>query len=155
MPRLFTACLYGLSFCALPATAAKAAVVTFTGTVLNSCVLSVTTPGLLTTSNAGTTLGSEEAGGVNAIMSVIATGSTPTITFAAPTLTGPSASTADATKEVGFNAQSGTSQGYAPSPLSYPLSRLTDTVTVKGRVTNPNGFVSGTYGLSMVVTCQQ
>ena len=100
-------------------------------------------------------LDSGQTGGVDASVSVISSGSTPTLTFASPTLTGPSASTTNATKEVAFTSAGGASQGFGSALVNYVLSRLNDTFTVKGRVTNASGFVSGVYTLSTVVTCQQ
>lgn len=139
---------------ALPGVAG-AATVGFTGVVANLCVLTVTTPGVLATASNGLALGSDEAGGVNAAVSVVATGTQPTLSFSAPDLSGPAASTAGASKQMSFTSVGGANQGLFSTATNYVLSRLTDTLTVKGRVANPEGFVTGTYLLSSTVTCQQ
>lgn len=144
----------GMIALALP-TVAGATTVGFTGTVVNLCVLTVTTPGVLAPASSGTSLSSEETGGANANLTVVATGTQPTITFSAPDLSGPAASSAGATKQIAFTSAGGANQGYVSNLTSYVLSRLTDTFVVKGRVANPDGFVSGAYLLSSTVTCQQ
>lgn len=139
---------------ALPARAAN---VTFTGTVANLCVLTLSTPGTLGMSAGGTTLSSDDlgAGGINAVLAVSATGTNPTIEFGAPTLTGPAASTGNAAKQISYVSASGTTQPYTSGSSTLTMTRLLDTVTVKGRATNPDGFVSGVYNIASTVTCQQ
>jgi hypothetical protein len=134
---------------------AQSANVTFSATVANLCVLTLTSAGTLAPSANGTILSSEESGGVNATLGVVATGTNPTLNFTAPALTGPSGSTAGATKEIGYTAAGGGTQGYTTGATTLTVSRLLDVLTVKGRVTNSNGFVAGSYGLSSTVTCQQ
>lgn len=135
------------------ASVADAASVTFTGSVTNTCVINLTLPGTLGLASSGTTLSSEEAGGSNAIMAVIATGSAPVLQFSAPALAGPT--TSGTTKMISYTSLSGTTQAYTADASSITLSRLLDTVTVKARATNADGFASGTYTISSTVTCQQ
>ena len=132
-----------------------AANVSLTGAVANVCLLTVATPGTLGMGPNGTTLSSEETGGLNATVTVTATGSNPTISFSAPTLAGPSASTGSATKQIGYNSPAGANQGYTDGASTYTMNRLLDSVTVRGRATNLDGFVTGTYTIASTVTCQQ
>lgn len=91
---------------ALPA-AAGAAPVTLGATIVNSCILTLSTPGVLALSTDGTELSSSDAGGVKAVLAVVSTGSAPTISFTAPTLTGPSASTSGASKTLAYSSPGG------------------------------------------------
>ena len=153
---MYRSILFGaaLSGAIVPASA-DATTVSFAGAVANLCVVTVTTPGVLAASSTGTTLSSEETGGINASLAVVATGTQPTITFSAPDLTGPTASTAGASKQIAFTSLGGANQGFVSSLTSYTLGRLIDTFTVKGKVSNTSGFVTGSYVLSSTVTCQQ
>lgn len=139
---------------AVPA-CAQAVPVTFTGAVVNQCVLTLTTPGTLALSSGGTSLSSDEAGGISAVLAVVATGSNPVLAFGAPTLAGPSTSAAGATKEIAYTSLGGAAQAYTSGSSSFTTNRLLDTVTLRGRATNSAGFASGTYTLSTTVTCQQ
>ena len=142
------------ALCLCTAGAAGATNVTLSGTVINSCVLTITTPGTLAPSTDGTRLGSEETGGVAAVMSVVATGAAPTINFAAPTLSGPSGSE-DATTAVRYTSTGGANQAYTSSSSSRTMTGLLDTFTVNGRVTHATGFPAGQYTVTSVATCQQ
>ncbi len=71
---------------ALPVTAQAQTVVPFDGTVVPSCTLTVSTSGVLAMSMTGTELGSEQTGGVAAVLGIVATGGAPTILFTAPTM---------------------------------------------------------------------
>lgn len=148
------AALAGCAIVAVPA-AAAGQTVTFAGVVVNQCVLTLTTPGVLGLSSTGTSLSSDETGGAVASLTVVATGTNPTLSFGSPTLTGPTASIAGATKEIGYSSPGGASQAYTTSASNYVMNRLLDVIAIKGRATNSNGFVSGTYSLGSTVTCQQ
>jgi hypothetical protein len=137
------------------ASQASAATVTFTGAVVNTCVINISTPGTLGLAASGTTLSSEETGGLNSVMAIIATGSAPQIQFAAPQLTGPAGSIAAATHQIAYTSPGGAAQTYTASSSVYTMSRLLDTLTVKAKATNVDGFASGTYTITSVVTCQQ
>lgn len=137
--------------CPTPAFAVN---VTLSGSVINSCVLTLSSPGSLTLSNDGTTLGSAQTGGSAAVLTVAAAGSAPTLTFAAPTLTS-GAATSGAVTEVAYNASgSGANQAYTTNQTT-ASSNLIDTFTVNARVTRSAGFASGTYSVTTVVTCGQ
>ena len=143
-----TYCLFGMG-------SAQAATVTFTGAVVNTCIINISTPGTLGLAASGTTLSSEELGGVNSLLAVIATGSAPEIQFTAPQLGGPAGSIATATKMIAYSSLGGAAQAYTASSSSYTMNRLLDTVTIKGKATNTDGFASGTYTITSTVTCQQ
>lgn len=139
----------------IPPASAQAGTVTFTGIVANTCVLNVTTPGLLGASSDGTTLSSETTGGVAAVLAVISTGSAPTMVFTAPTLNGPTGWSGTPVVSIRMNALSGATQAYTSSGFSAQLSQLLDTLTINAKAVNARGFASGTYTLASTVTCQQ
>lgn len=154
MTKICTAAaLAALTFVASAGPAA-AVTVSLSGTILNSCALTVGSSGTLAPASDGTRLGSEESGGSAASLTVVATGSAPTLTFAAPTLNAPAGSSGS-TVAIRYNAGgSGASSGYTSSQTT-ASSNLIDGFTVHARVTNASGFVNGTYTASTVVTCGQ
>ena len=84
--------------------------VTFAATLTNSCVLTLSQAGSMTVSSNGTVLGSEQSGGTAAILGVVAIGSLPTMTFAAPSLTAsPSGWVASHTDEIRYTSTRGAS----------------------------------------------
>lgn len=139
---------------ALPAPLCAAAV-TFTGAIANLCVLTLSTPGTLGVSTDGTELSSSEAGGVKAVLAVVSTGTNPTVSFTAPSLTGPTASVTGATKSLSYASPGGAAQGATSGSYAYTMNRLLDTLTIDARATNPAGFATGTYTISSTATCQQ
>ena len=94
--------------------AAQAATVSLSGLVVNSCVLSVPTTGLLVVESTGTTLRSDAGVGARpASLTVVAVGASPTLTFAAPLATAPSGATPD-TVQYSYSASgSGANRGFA------------------------------------------
>jgi hypothetical protein len=131
----------------------RAQTISMTGIIVNLCVLTVTTPGQLAVTGAGTDLSSSQTGGSAATLTVVATGTNPTITFSAPGITGPSAS--GATSEFAYSSSGGASRAFASSGYIYAMNRLLDTVSISGRANNPNGFASGLYTMSATATCAQ
>lgn len=149
----FRACLLCAPVLALILAApAEAVPVTLSGTIINSCTLTVNTPGVLVLSASGTTLGSSP-GGTAASLSVVAAGSAPTLTFGAPTLTS-GASTTGATTEIAYTSTSGANQDYTASQTTRAAS-LIDSFSVHARVTRDAGFGSGSYTVTTLVTCAQ
>lgn len=139
---------------AIAASPADATDVTFTGNVLNSCTLTLSTPGTLALSSDYGQLSSEAAGGAPATLVVLSTGTFPTVTFGAPALSSaPAGWTDNATKEIRYTALLATPQAYTSSQTSRTLTASTDTFTLHGRVTSSNGFAVGTYVLRTVATC--
>ncbi|MCB2013632.1 MAG: hypothetical protein R3E11_10180 [Sphingobium sp.] len=137
----------------LTSSMAQAQTITMTGTVANLCVLTLTTPGVIAVDPTGMELSTTQTGGVAASMTVVATGTNPTITFTAPGLTGPSAS--GATAEMAFTSPAGASNPYSSSGYVYAMSQLLDTITINGRATKATGFQSGVYNLTSTATCAQ
>lgn len=139
-----------------PATAQTA--IDFDGAVVASCVLSVTTPGVLGVSaSSGTELGSEQPGGVAAVMSVTATAGAPTISFTAPTMsvkpTGYGGTPAVSLK---YTSPGGANQAYTNGGSQYTSSNaLTDTITLNAKATDSSGFTAGSYQIRTTATCQQ
>lgn len=136
----------------LGATDAQAQTINLIGTVVNLCVLTVATPGSLAIAANGLQLATTN-GGVPASLTVIATGTNPTVTFSSPALVGPSSS--GATTEVAYSSTGGASHSYDSSGYVYAMNRLLDTITINGRASNSSGFRSGVYTISATATCSQ
>lgn len=137
---------------------AQAVPVTFDGTVLASCVLTVGSNGTLGTSaDGGTRIGSEESGGSAASLSIVATGGRPTITVGAPILSQkPSAYTGSPTVNIRYTSTGGGNQAYTAGSTSYTSSNvLGDSLTLNARAVDPTGFAAGAYRIQTQVTCQQ
>lgn len=135
--------------------AAQATTVSLSGTVVNSCVLTVPTTGLLVVDAAGTTLRSDTGVGARAAtLSVVAAGATPTLTFAVPQSTAPSGATPDSVQYSYSASGSGASRGFAATG-STAASNLIDSFSINGKVDRAAGFPTGTYGMTVEVTCGQ
>lgn len=134
---------------------ASAATVSLSGLVVNSCVLTVPTPGLLVADAAGTTLRSDTGAGARAAsLTIAAIGAAPTLTFAAPQASSPSGATPDAVQYSYSAAGSGASRGFAATGAT-AASNLIDTFTINGKIDRAAGFPSGTYSMTITVTCGQ
>ncbi len=139
----------------LAAAPAAANQVTLTGLVLNSCIVSIPTAGIMAMSSDGTRLGSEEGvTGVPATLTVVAAGFSPTLNFSVPTLNGPVGLDGATTQYAYSSLGPGSSQPYTTGASS-ASSSLIDTFTIHSRVLSGNGFPSGTYTVAVTVTCQQ
>lgn len=142
-----------------PINAAQAqTAVQFDGAVVASCVLSVGTPGVLGVSaSSGTEIGSEQPGGVAAVLSVVATAGAPTIAFSAPTLSvKPGAYSGTPTVSLKYSSPGGANQAYTSSASQYTnTTALGDTVTLNAKATDSAGFPAGNYRIQTTATCQQ
>ena len=152
----------GLGAACLAAAAATPAqaqtIVQFEGAVVASCVLAVSTPGVLgVNASSGTELGSEQTGGVAAVMSVVATAGTPTISFTAPTMSlKPGAYSGTPTISLKYSSPGGANQAYTSASSQYTSTNaLGDTVTLNAKATDSSGFAAGTYRVQTTATCQQ
>ena len=133
-------------------------VVQFDGIVVASCVLSISTPGVLGVSaNSGTEIGSELPNGVAAVMSVVATAGTPTIAFTAPELSvSPGTYSGTPTVAMKYTSLGGANQGYTSSGTQYTSNNpLSDTVTLNAKATDSSGFAAGSYRVQTTATCEQ
>lgn len=149
---------YLVCLCILPAVAvpASAANVNLQANLVNSCVLSVSAGGTMTSNAAGTQIGSENAGGSAAVLGLVAIGALPTITFAVPSLSAsPAGWIASHTNSLSYSSIRGANQAYTSSASSVTAGGLTDTFTVHGKVDSATGFDAGNYMLTTVVTCAQ
>lgn len=143
----------GLVLCG--AGAAQAATVSLAGVVLNSCILTLPTTGLMVADSTATTLRSDTGTGARAAsLTVAALGASPTLSFAVPQFSSPSGVTADSVEYSYTAAGSGASRGYAAT-ASTASSNLIDSFTINGKVTRAAGFPTGTYGMTIEVTCGQ
>lgn len=141
---------------AIGASPADAADVNLSASLINSCVLSLGSSGTMTVSSSGTVLSSENSGGSQASLTLVAIGTSPTISFAAPSLTAsPAGWSASPTVEVKYTSTGGANQAYTASNSSAALSGLTDSFAIHGRVTSSAGFAAGAYNLRTVATCSQ
>lgn len=144
---------------ALPVASAQAqTVVQFDGVVVASCVMTVSTPGVLGVSaSSGTEIGSEQAGGVAAVMSVVATAGAPTISFSAPTLAlAPGDYSGSPTVSLKYSSPGGANQAYTSAASQYTSTNaLADTVTLNAKATDSAGFAAGNYRIQTTATCQQ
>ncbi len=138
-------------------TAGAQTVVAFDGAVVQSCVLSVTTPGVLGGNTNGTEIGSEQTGGTAAVLAITATAGAPTIAFAAPTMSlKPVTYTGTAAVTYRYTSPGGANQGYTSGASQYTSTNaLGDTVTLHAKATDAAGFVAGSYRIQTTVTCQQ
>lgn len=138
--------------CALSSQPASAqTVVRFSGTVLNSCILAVSTPGVLTAQE-----GTQLTTLVPAILAVTAIGDSPSVAFTAPTLaTSPSGYSRTPTVEMAYTSLSGANQDYTSGTSSYQGGILIDAYTINARATDDDGFPSGGYTIETTATCQQ
>lgn len=154
-----TAAVAALAVAAWPLHAAKAqTVVDFDGTVVASCILAISTPGVLGVStNSGTEIGSEQASGVAAMLSVTATGGAPTISFTAPSMSvEPAAYAGTPTISLKYTSPGGANQAYTSSASQYTSSNvLGDTITLNAKATDSSGFPAGSYQIRTTATCQQ
>lgn len=142
-----------LGLAAVPASAAN---VSLSAALVNSCTLSVPVNGLMTASATGTQIGSENAGGNAATLTLVAVGAQPTLTFAAPSLTAsPAGWSASHTDSIRYTSTGGANQSYTSSQSTASSGGLTDTFTVHGKVDSAAGFAAGAYTLTTVVTCSQ
>ena len=159
MPSPFRpAVLVSLGLMSCLAGPAAAVPVTFEANVLASCVLTVGSNGTLGTSNdGGTRIGSEETGGNEASLSIVATGGRPTITVGAPSLSQkPSAYAGSPTVSIRYTSTGGANQAYTTGSSSYTSSNLLgDSLTLNARAVDSEGFAAGNYRIQTLVTCQQ
>ena len=143
---------------ALPSVPADAVPVTMNGLIVPSCVLTVSTGGLLgVSSDGGRQLSSELTGGSAAVLSIVATGAAPTITVGAPTMSlKPGAYAGSAAISVRYSSPGGANQAYTSAVSSYTSTNvLGDTLTINMKAVDNDGFVAGSYQLQTNVTCQQ
>jgi hypothetical protein len=143
---------------AVPTGAAAQTGVGFNGVVVSSCILTVSASGVLGVNvDSGTELGSEQPGGLPATMTVVATGGTPTVSFAPPTMVlRPSAYTGAPTVSVKYSSTGGASQNYTSASSNYTSRNpLLDTITFNMKASDSGGFAAGSYRLQTTATCQQ
>ena len=142
---------------ASPAPAVAQTAITFDGTVVQSCILALSTPGTLGTNANGTELGSEQTLGAAATMTVVATAGTPTLSFTAPTMSArPAAYTGTPTVSTKYTSTGGANQAYTSGSFSYTSSNaLGDTVTINAKAADAAGFAAGSYRVQTTATCQQ
>jgi len=146
-------CLIGLAGLAAPSPA-RALDVTFTGIVLDTCTIALATPGVMMLSSNGTILGTDQTLGVPATVTVVSIGSN-TISLDEPELLTHPGDYVPSNESIEMNYT-----GLADHPLfsslglnfNLGLVSLTN-LFVNLRITDPDGFVQGTYTARTVLTC--
>ena len=142
---------------ALPVATQAQTVVPFNGTVVPSCILTVSTSGVLAMSTTGTELGSEQSGGNAAVLGITATGGAPTVLFTAPTMSiKPTTYVGTPTVSLKYTSTGGANQAYTTAASQYKSANaLGDTVTLNAKAVDATGFTAGSYRLQTTATCQQ
>lgn len=139
------------------ATAFAGSIVPFTGTVINSCILTVGTPGVMAPSSDYTVLGSKQAGGTSGVVTAVSTGTTFQVSVDAPSSftlapTGGNTSVSFATRYSGVGA---TNIGSTPGTTATALSSGVTVLTVDLAATKSTGvFTQGSYTAEAVVRCE-
>jgi len=155
MSRYSLAAASALIVLSMPNAANAQATVTLTsGPLIDVCILEATSGGVLTRNGEGTLLGSEESGGSPGTLTVVALGTSPTLTFQAPSISTPGGDSTT-TGEIAYSSIGGADQDYTDALSTASAGALLDTFTVHGRLLNDDGFLAGTYQISTVVTCSQ
>lgn len=132
---------------------AQAQNISLAGTVVNLCVVTISTPGVLAVTSNGLDMTTAQTGGAPATLAVVATGTNPTITFTSPTLTGPSSG--GATTQMSYTSSGGANHAFDSNSYVYVMNRLLDTITINGKASNAAGFKSGVYTINSTATCSQ
>lgn len=142
---------------ALPVAAQAQTVVPFNGTIVPSCILTVSTSGLLAMSTTGTEIGSEQIGGGAAVLGIVATGGTPTVLFTAPIMSiKPTTYVGTPTVSLKYTSTGGANQAHTTAASQYTSTNpLGDTVTLNAKAVDATGFTAGSYRLQTTATCQQ
>lgn len=151
MRILRVAAVLTAAFC-LPAKAAPLDV-TFTGVVLDTCTVAVTTPGVMVLSTDGTILGSDQGIGVPATVTVLSIG-TNTVELSEPTLETypPEYTPGDETLQISTSGLA--SNVFTSLGLDFVVGLLPITdLFVDLKMTNPDGFAQGIYTAKSVLTC--
>ena len=149
MRRLLIA---GVGLAALCAPAVAATDVVFTGNVAATCTLAVPTPGTMTLSSDGKTLGSDQALGIPATVTVISLGGN-TVTLAAPTLSqSPPGYGGGETVQMSYSGLASHAYTTQQQTISLGILPITDLI-INMQVINASGFIQGTYKAKTVLTC--
>lgn len=125
------------------------------GIVTNSCVLGITSGGVLAPSSDGRSMSSAQAGGLAGSFTLVAVGATPRVKFTAPTAETPAGFNGGAVASVRYTSLRGAQQDWTSAASTATAGALLDTFTVHGKIESDSGFASGRYNVQTVVTCEQ
>ena len=144
--------LVALGYAVLCAPAFAATDVVFTGNVADTCTLAVPTPGTMTLSSDGKTLGSDQALGVPATVTVLSLGGK-SVTLSAPSLTAsPVGYAGGETVQMSYSGLA--SHAYTTQQQSFSVGIIPLTsLVINMQVINNSGFAQGTYTAKTVLTC--
>lgn len=143
-----------IALAASAAAPASAADLVLGGLVVNTCIIT-TTPGTLGAEGDGMSLSTEGLAGVPATVGVVATGGSPTLRFTAPTLSSPAGFSGSPDARMSVASGATLLQPLTSSASTAALGRLVGTLTVRAKVTSPDGFAAGAYAVRSTVTCEQ
>lgn len=130
--------------------------VVFTGLILETCVVNVSTPGLLAVSSDATTLSSSEAGGISAIASVVTNSANSTIEVIEPSAftLAPNGADDNTTFSTSYQLTGATSTAILNGTASTPLDTGATTMTIDAAATKSTGtYGAGSYTLTATVRC--
>src|SRR3569833_1488162 len=134
------------------ASAHAATDVVFTGSVADTCSLAVLSPGSMTLSSVGKTLGSDQLLGIPATVTVLSLGSN-TVTLSAPTLTAsPGGYGGGETVQMSYSGLASHAYTTQQQTISLGIIPITDLI-INMQVINAAGFIQGTYKAKTVLTC--
>ena len=144
--------ILGAGVAALCTPAPAATDVVFTGNVTDTCTLAVPTPGTMTLSADGKTLGSDQALGIPATVTVLSLGGN-TVTLAAPTLTqSPPGYGGGETVQMSYSGLASHAYTTQQQTITLGILPITDLVIYKHAI-NAAGVIQGTYNAKTVLTC--
>ncbi len=137
-----------------PVTFAADATAVFAGTVLNTCVLTVGTPGIITTNATYSKLDSDNAGGAESTVAALATGAGFKISAIAPT-TFTSGSSTNVAFAADYSLAGATSATDVAGATTTTLQAGATTVSVGLEAAKSSGsFEAGAYAAAVTVRCE-
>lgn len=131
--------------------------VPFTGTVLSTCLLTVGTPGVLTTNADYTSFSSANAGGISGIVTAVTTGIGYEVSTIAPTgfTLKPTGGDDNVTFSTTYTANGATNVGETAGTTATTLGLGATILTVNlGAVKSVGTFTAGAYATTVTVRCE-
>ena len=124
---------------------------------MNTCTITILRPGQLGVYPDGTTLSSEQWGGLTALIQGLYTGKAPSLLFTAPTYLPPSGAVPGSTAGMWVHSANGLFDApYSMNAVIAPLGKnlASNNFYLDARVQSSQGFRAGQYRVSTTVTCQ-
>jgi len=137
--------------------AAVTGTVTFSGVVTETCTINVDSPGTLVANTDLTTLSTNEAGGTAGVATIQTTGSSFSVSAAAPAVftSAPAGGDENVTFATLYSATGATNLADVVGDTPSALAQGTTTLSVDLTATKSSGsFPAGNYTADVVVTCE-